>query len=241
MTTVQHAAVAALLLLGFVSAAAANFEGDGTYYGDNGWAGYCAGNMPNAGKAWPPASYGTRVALNSPQFGPHGTVAPCGRKLMFRGTGSGSGGNPISTSWQPGIVTNLCPECKYGDLDLGVAGDGRWGIEWYWLDDGNSDAASNKVESTSETRAVVPVVKVTKKATPKATKKATPKPTARVLSPAQKKARTSYLFQKAKAIKWLQIYRTTKSAATKRTAAWQRWLANKRAARYYAIYIGRKL
>lgn len=73
-------------------------------------AGYCAGNMPNAGKAWPPASYGTRVALNSPQFGPHGVVAPCGRKLMFRGTGSGSGGNPISTSWQPGIVTNLCPE-----------------------------------------------------------------------------------------------------------------------------------
>lgn len=48
-----------------------------------------------------------------------------------------------------------------------------------------------------------------------------------VLSPAQKKARTSYLFQKAKAIKWLQIYRTTKSAVTKKTAAWQRWLANK--------------
>lgn len=44
------------------------------------------------------------------QFGPHGAIEPCGRKLMFRGTGSGSGGNPISKEWQKGQVTNLCPE-----------------------------------------------------------------------------------------------------------------------------------
>ncbi len=68
-----------------------------------------AGNVPVQGGQWPPpgGQYGTRVALNAPQFGPHGTIAPCGRKIMFRGTGSGAGGNPISTSWQKGQITNL--------------------------------------------------------------------------------------------------------------------------------------
>lgn len=28
---------------------------------------------------------------------------------MFRGTGGGSGGNPISSSWQQGMATNVCP------------------------------------------------------------------------------------------------------------------------------------
>ncbi len=86
-----------------------------------------AGNVPNAGQPWPPAGNynGLKVALNSPQFGPHGVTAACGRKLMVRGTGSGSGANPIPTGWQEAMVTNLCPECKYGDLDFGIGGDGR--------------------------------------------------------------------------------------------------------------------
>lgn len=99
----------------------------GTYYGDNGWAGWCAGNLPNEGRAWPPygGQQGMRVALNNPQFN---NGANCGRTLMFRGTTTGCttcGMNPISTAWQKGQVTNLCPECKYGDLDMGIAGDGR--------------------------------------------------------------------------------------------------------------------
>lgn len=28
-------------------------------------------------------------------------------------------------------VTDLCPECKPGDLDQARAGDGRWQINWY--------------------------------------------------------------------------------------------------------------
>ena len=28
---------------------------------------------------------------------------------MFRGTGTGSGGNPISSNWQQGMATNVCP------------------------------------------------------------------------------------------------------------------------------------
>ena len=28
---------------------------------------------------------------------------------MFRGTGNGSGGNPISSNWQQGMATNVCP------------------------------------------------------------------------------------------------------------------------------------
>jgi hypothetical protein len=43
------------------------------------------------------------------QAGPHGGIDFCGRKLMFRGTGGGSGGNPISSSWQQGMATNVCP------------------------------------------------------------------------------------------------------------------------------------
>jgi len=27
-------------------------------------------------------------------------------------------------------VNNLCPECKKGDLDFALDGDGRWEIEW---------------------------------------------------------------------------------------------------------------
>mmetsp|Transcript_7342 Transcript_7342/g.21689 ORF Transcript_7342/g.21689 Transcript_7342/m.21689 type:complete len:230 (-) Transcript_7342:177-866(-) len=136
-------------------AAQAQFQGEGTYYGDNGWAGWCAGNLPNEGRAWPPygGQQGMRVALNNPQFN---NGANCGRTLMFRGTTTGCttcGMNPISTAWQKGQVTNLCPECKYGDLDMGIAGDGRWKIEWYWLD---SPPAGLTTEAKGETRPLAP-------------------------------------------------------------------------------------
>ena len=28
------------------------------------------------------------------------------------------------------IIDNKCPECKYGDLDLGTSGNGRWPLSW---------------------------------------------------------------------------------------------------------------
>jgi expansin (peptidoglycan-binding protein) len=40
-------------------------------------------------------------------------------------------GDPIPLTTQYVLVSNLCPECKSGDLDQEKAGDGRWEIEWY--------------------------------------------------------------------------------------------------------------
>jgi len=39
-------------------------------------------------------------------------------------------GNPIPLTTQYVLVSNLCPECQWGDLDFEEAGDGRWGIQW---------------------------------------------------------------------------------------------------------------
>lgn len=47
------------------------------------------------------------------------------------GVGGGIGVTPLSTTnWYMGFVNNVCPECKYGDLDQNIDGDGRWRIEW---------------------------------------------------------------------------------------------------------------
>lgn len=131
------------------------FSGDATYYGDNGWAGSCMGNIRWASgrynaAAWPPAGgqFGTRVALNSRQYSDN----MCGKKIMFRGTGQGLGHSPVSTSWQRGMITNLCPECQYGDLDMGIGGDGRWNIEWFFVDD-NSPGLSTEARSVQRAKA----------------------------------------------------------------------------------------
>ncbi len=55
----------------------------------------------------------------------------CGLCIMFRGTGRGSGGNPVKSDWQLGFVCDQCPECGFGALDKQVNGDGRWSGEWY--------------------------------------------------------------------------------------------------------------
>jgi hypothetical protein len=48
---------------------------------------------------------------------------------VLSGTGPGSGANPIGQSI-PAVVTDLCPECASGSVDLGWQGDGRWDISW---------------------------------------------------------------------------------------------------------------
>lgn len=108
-----------------------------------------AGGVYNAG-SWPPNGgqfSGINVALNSAQY----STDMCGKKLMFRGTGQGLGYSPVSTNWQPAMVTNLCPECKYGDLDIGMGGDGRWQIEWYWVGDSSPGLS---IEALSASRAL---------------------------------------------------------------------------------------
>lgn len=217
----SHAAGAtALLLLAIVSGATANFFGEGTYYGDNGWAGACQGNVPWDGawggsKQWPPSrgGYGLNVALNSAQY----STSQCGRRLKFRGTGKGLGHDPPPQQWQEATVTNLCPECKYGDIDFGKSGDGRWEIEWYWVDE-NPNSGGNQVESTGSKARAIPKSKPAPKPAPR---KAAPKPQPATKSYAQRKAeRAAYL--KRKAAKLAKLYakrRAERTAYLKRKAA----------------------
>ena len=50
--------------------------------------------------------------------------------VQVHGTGTGAGENPISTTPFVVKVTNVCPECNYGDLDFAKRADGRWDIDW---------------------------------------------------------------------------------------------------------------
>ncbi|CAF1063288.1 unnamed protein product [Didymodactylos carnosus] len=68
----------------------------------------------------------TTVAMNAQQF--YGSEA-CGLCLEVTGNGEGVGTKSIQGTFNV-FVNNLCPECKKGDLDLGLNGDGRWKIEW---------------------------------------------------------------------------------------------------------------
>ena len=112
----------------------------GTFYGNNGWAGSCAGTVGGpwgAPGVWPPAgSYVNNmqpgnavpinVALNRPQY----STSMCGKLLYVRSTPDSAscktcGMTPISTQYILARVTNECPECAHGSLDLGIKGDGR--------------------------------------------------------------------------------------------------------------------
>lgn len=62
---------------------AACFVPQGTYYGTNGWAGACAGQLPPLGRTWPPpggAQGAIGIALNRPQY----STNMCGKKIMYR-------------------------------------------------------------------------------------------------------------------------------------------------------------
>ena len=57
------------------------------------------------------------------------TPPPVGLCVQYRGTGTGSGLNPIQTNeWRFAIVSDECPECLSGSLDLAEDGDGRFGF-----------------------------------------------------------------------------------------------------------------
>lgn len=100
------------------------FHGDGTYYGYT-TDGNCAIRAPF------PSMYNgmVPVAINNDQY--DGSLA-CGACVVFEGTGPGAGANPIRGPFL-GVVTDRCPECKHGDLDLAQPGDGRWDIKWHFV------------------------------------------------------------------------------------------------------------
>lgn len=99
------------------------FTGDGTYYGYTDQ-GHCSIYEPQ------PAMYDGMipVAINKEQYSDSWV---CGACVEGRGTGGGSGHNPIPAF--KGFISDECPECKWGDLDLSQSGDGRWDIEWNFV------------------------------------------------------------------------------------------------------------
>jgi expansin (peptidoglycan-binding protein) len=99
--------------------------GDGTYYG-----GTTGGNCGYGTLIPSFASSLTLVAMNKDQYIGASQSQGCGMCVSMRGTGSGSGANPVSTSYFTAFVTDQCPECLTGSIDIGKSGDGRWGVEW---------------------------------------------------------------------------------------------------------------
>jgi expansin len=128
MSSPAFALATTLLAASLLASASAqfngSFSGDGTYYGESS-GGNCALRAPR------PAQYDGRipVALNGPQYGQSGL---CGACISGSGSGVGSGSTPISGSFEA-FVDDLCPECKSGDLDFGMSGDGRWAISWKFV------------------------------------------------------------------------------------------------------------
>lgn len=102
-----------------------SFDGSGTFYGDGGAGdkGACMLRKGFNGVA-------TTAALNHAQFS-GGNV--CGKCIQITGKGEGSGVTPIIG---PILATidNECPECAFGDVDLGLGGDGRWKINWEFVE-----------------------------------------------------------------------------------------------------------
>lgn len=97
------------------------YSGDGTYYGktENGM---CTLNVPHLPSV--ASRVDALVALNAPQmFG----SSSCGICLQVNGTRQGRGLTPIKGTYIV-YVKDLCPECKPGDVDFALNGDGRWKI-----------------------------------------------------------------------------------------------------------------
>ena len=98
--------------------------GEGTFYGHGG-AGKNGACMLNTGFN----GVSTTVALNPVHYA--GGQA-CGKCIKAWGSGEGSGMTPLKGPIYA-TVDNVCPECKSGDVDFGMGGDGRWKIQWQFV------------------------------------------------------------------------------------------------------------
>jgi expansin (peptidoglycan-binding protein) len=97
--------------------------GEGTYYGFHSQGGACGLDPVPLTENETFAS----VAMNAPTYyGSH----ICGMCLEVIANGKGSGQTPFPKKPMKVIVKDLCPECKKGDLDFAINGDGRWNIKW---------------------------------------------------------------------------------------------------------------
>ncbi len=75
---------------------------------------------------------GLTVAINGPMWD---NSQNCGKCIKLTGTGYGIGTTPVFGPIYA-TVDNVCPECSYGDIDLGLNGDGRWKMNWDFVDCG---------------------------------------------------------------------------------------------------------
>jgi len=102
-------------------AVGAMYEGDGTFYG-------AGGNGANGACMLQPGFNGIpqTVAINIEQY-ENGAV--CGKCVRVEASSNGLGMTPILESFKA-TIDNVCPECHYGDIDIGSNGDGRWKIQW---------------------------------------------------------------------------------------------------------------
>jgi len=105
--------------------------GLGTYYGGT-TGGACGfGTMIPSFVAQPGATATStsirQVAINPTYFA---QSLGCGMCVSMKGTGTGSGTSPISTSAFTVFVSDLLPSGKSGDIDIGGSGDGSWAISW---------------------------------------------------------------------------------------------------------------
>jgi len=100
-----------------------------TFYGagGNGGAGACMLQRGFNG-------VGLTVAINGPMWD---NAQNCGKCIKLTGTGYGIGTTPVIGPIYA-TIDNVCPECSYGDIDLGLDGDGRWKMNWDFVDCGAS-------------------------------------------------------------------------------------------------------
>ncbi|EKU21787.1 hypothetical protein NGA_0225800 [Nannochloropsis gaditana CCMP526] len=112
------------------------YDGDATFYGQGG-AGQGGACMLERGFN----GVGITVAINQAQWDGAGS---CGKCIKLTGNGDGSGMTPVVGPIYA-TVDNLCPECSFGDIDLGLGGDGRWQAHWDFVDCGEARSGWSSV------------------------------------------------------------------------------------------------
>lgn len=118
-----------------------NFGGDLTYYGGQGdqASGNCKFGVTGASTLpWTTGLTGAQyVALDRElYYNAQGAAGQCGLCIALYGYPSNQacttcGTSPVPPTVQYVMVSNQCPECQLGDLDLGQNGDGRFKGNWH--------------------------------------------------------------------------------------------------------------
>lgn len=133
MLVLTAAAATSLLLLASGASAApypfgVDFSGEGTYYGDvSPGDGNCAIEDPI------PSMYSGMIPMAVSLYDMYENSAVCGACVEGYGTGGGSGADPIKGPFK-GFISDSCGGCAKGDLDFAMVGDGRWDIEWKFVE-----------------------------------------------------------------------------------------------------------